>query len=532
MADDQGGSSSSVSAASTSTPSAAVTTSPDLHAQAVRFLTSLRHHSPNASISSQREFLQSKGLDDAAIDAALRDAERPSSLPSQITNPSTASEEDIFDQAARAFDDPIHNPAPSLPAKSYPRSPLALYSDEETFENPLQASLSSNRRYQVLLQFFRSLSWFLTFGGALGAIGVLLYRLYVLPKITSTLDARSVLLKYHHELWDRVVARVNMFKDGRLAALVLGSDEGAAPNATVKRVQFADEVKGGGKLELREGEDPARPKGDGKKKQTTRAGDKKTKTGDKRNDEKSIEEQDGEAGNEQTEEEDKNTLPPIDLSGPLRTSLSALTNSLRGAKSADPSHPSSTRSPTVTEAADDDDTDAESSSSGSSDSWQDTSNDEDDEDVEFDPFAAATPSDSKKKTKTKTKAKANGKQAQTKSSLIPSSSLPARTHWSDINTSSSSSSALYASLTSLSSSISSQHLYNISKRGLYPGSNISWNRNGNGSGSGSGSGGDFAHLDKSSELAAQIRAEIRSLKGVLLSRRNFPRHGIVAGSTR
>lgn len=195
--------SSSAGSTSSATPAPEVapvasssSTSPPLHAQAVRFLTSLRQHSPNSSVEAQRGFLKAKGLDEAAIDAAFQDAARPSSLalPSTSTSTSssssgsgstasgaeTLSEEAAFDQASRAFDDPIHVPGPVVPAKNYPRSPLALYYEEAQGRvDEAARRQETTRRYQVLLGFFRSLSWMLTFGGGLAALGVLAYRVSV-----------------------------------------------------------------------------------------------------------------------------------------------------------------------------------------------------------------------------------------------------------------------------------------------------------------------------------------------------------------
>lgn len=173
-------------------------TSPPLHAQAVRFLTSLRHHSRNASVEAQRDFLKAKGLDEAAIEAAFQDAARPSSLglPSNsnstfssgspsaatVTEGEPLSEEAAFDQASRAFDDPIRVAGPVVPTKNYPRSPLALYYEEAQGRvDEAARRQETTRRYQVLLGFFRSLSWMLTFGGGLAALGVLAYRVSVRP---------------------------------------------------------------------------------------------------------------------------------------------------------------------------------------------------------------------------------------------------------------------------------------------------------------------------------------------------------------
>ncbi len=52
-------------------------------------------------------------------------------------------------------------------------------------------------RYQVLLQFFRTLSFMMMLGGGVTALVVSAYRAYVLPKVTAMFDARSIILKHH-----------------------------------------------------------------------------------------------------------------------------------------------------------------------------------------------------------------------------------------------------------------------------------------------------------------------------------------------
>lgn len=194
MSDPSGSSSGSSDAPTTTapTPAPAPATTPssaELHAQAVRFLTSVRARG-SASEEEQRTFLRSKGLSESAIDAALSDAERPASA-SQLALPAAQQgEEDdaqSWERAARAFNDPIHaDPAsvraPALPGKSYPRSPLALYHDaaaaREAQMGGAQAKLT---RYQVLLRFFRTFSYMLVLGGGVSAVAVALYRVSNVP---------------------------------------------------------------------------------------------------------------------------------------------------------------------------------------------------------------------------------------------------------------------------------------------------------------------------------------------------------------
>ncbi|CAD6913456.1 unnamed protein product [Tilletia laevis] len=89
---------------------------------------------------------------------------------------------------------------PQLPARTYPRSPLALYSAPA-----VTRPLPSYERYRVLLAFFRRLSFTLTLTGSGLAILVYLWRRYFLPRWTETNKARSALAVKQVGLWDAVV---------------------------------------------------------------------------------------------------------------------------------------------------------------------------------------------------------------------------------------------------------------------------------------------------------------------------------------
>lgn len=191
------------------------------HAQAVRFLTSLRseqaemgNDSPSAPLTltdDQRAFLRAKGLDDAAIERARAEAERPALLPSA---PGTNSAQDVspFESAARAFDAPdgSRDSAPAVPVPTYPRSPLALYQaaaaprrDANDVLSKLAASMSKPR-YDVLVSFFRMLHAILLLGGGASAVLVLLYRRYLIPRMTATVDAQKNLVTLQSELFAKM----------------------------------------------------------------------------------------------------------------------------------------------------------------------------------------------------------------------------------------------------------------------------------------------------------------------------------------
>lgn len=167
------------------------------HAQAVRFLVSLqasKKDKQHDDESSQRDFLRSKGLDEAAIDRAYADARRPEHLSSPVATEAAAASPtdtatDAFDRARRQFDSPLSpsssseeasGPEPQLPPKTYPRSPLALYQDRQATSQAMAATQQQQpgptTRYEVLLAFFRSMSYFLMLGGGFAAVLVGLYR--------------------------------------------------------------------------------------------------------------------------------------------------------------------------------------------------------------------------------------------------------------------------------------------------------------------------------------------------------------------
>lgn len=193
-----------------------------LHAQAVRFLTTLRlkegredASKPLSLTDEQREFLRSKGMSDDAIEHARHDAVRPENLPPVDEFAAWQGEEQgidaLYDRAKQAFDEPPSSTAPPpLPPASYPASPLALYSTGHTPPRDANEVLSHyaeslmKPRYDVLISFFRVLHLILMLGGAASAIGVALYRRYMLPRLSQMIDARSSLFRLQLEQFEKL----------------------------------------------------------------------------------------------------------------------------------------------------------------------------------------------------------------------------------------------------------------------------------------------------------------------------------------
>lgn len=588
MSDDSGDGSSSSSpssssattpppaASSSSTPFAPSSLPPEaLHAQAVRFLTSLRHHSPNSSLESQKEFLRSKGLGEDAIEAALRDAKRPDNLTADSTDQqqlvprdgssssqsggNDSDEQSAFDQAARAFDDPLHTPLPSIPSRNYPRSPLALYYEEQEARNgslaaggDIEAAVRRQekaRRYEVLLSFFRTVSYLFTLGGALTGVAVLLYRSFILPRLVTTLGARSFLLRHHVGLWDNVLGSVRALQRGGAAGAGLAGGEavvtrtkakakaegeaqaprkggerrgsGGGGGGGLKKVQFADEVDGGQLEEHSSAEsDPLLPKkvtqmggSDGKEKTSSKskeAGGAEGK-GEKSDGGDAVGENGkSDAEKEEEEEAKQQELEPIDVCAPIRQSLAALVQKLRQDRAEDAAA-AGARATTV----EDEDDGAESDGSASLE-------DDEEEDVEFDPFVEmnGAKDDKAKKRKAggssakKTGGTASKAKKSTSTSTPTSPPAPATT----------APSPLYTSLTTFNANLSARLIASSSAARSFGRHNTAFNfgvpapqQQQNGSASAS------SGEEKTAELTAQIKAEIRSLKGLMLSRRNFPR---------
>lgn len=523
------------SAASSSASSQHVNDRSQILAQATRFLTSA-NISESASDDDKREFLRSKGLTEEEISRAFQDAKSPAEgLHARHASAHSSSHGDMdpFELAARQFDDPINAEAIAPPPKSYPNSPLALYYDAPSSQTsqlpradqhvPGAQPVSPLTRYQVLLQFFRTLSYVMMLGGGLTAILVSAYRAYILPKITAMFDARSIVLKHHIVLFDKLRSNV-----ASLATYVpvqhsrIGLDDTAATSGAtsplkgvLKKVHFHDEL-----AEL-----TTTAQGDSDKegvKSTQHGSDAQTTVEkvvmpgtdvvvDAKTPLSGAVPSLGSADEAATEEEETaeavaTKLEPIDLMTPIRESMARLAATLRSdlsgnapaAVAADAtssgSSSTSTRPARVASVAD----------SGSvSDEWEDDDegdmdNSEDDDDgLEFDPYGAY-----------------QKKHKHTQSSSTATSATS--------GSGSASLAGLRTALVSLNAEIST-HAFSATSSSSFGHSGGTF-RFGSGttdadaSTNGSGKG---VEGPKAGDLA-QVKAEIRSLKGLLLSRRNFP----------
>lgn len=485
-------------------------------AQATRFLTSA-NISESASDDDKREFLRSKGLTEDEIARAFQDAKSPvEGLHARSTTSKQTSAGDIdpFELAARQFDDPINADAIAPPPKSYPNSPLALYYDPPASQ-PGQPQLANQQlqggqpaspltRYQVLLQFFRTLSYMMMLGGGLTAILVSAYRAYILPKITAMFDARSIVLKHHIVLFDKLrnhVASLATYvpvQPARIGSDDTASASGVSPlKGVLKKVHFHDELAASAESE-KEGVKSTQHGSDKSKTEkvvlpgTDVVVDAKTPLLS----EKEGSETDASVDGEEAEAAAPK-LEPIDLMTPIRESMARLAEALKGDLSGRSTAPaaSTTSSATPRAARVASVTDAGSGS----DEWEDDSDDadgtDDDDGLEFDPYGAY----------------------QKKHKHTQSSSAATATSGSG----SASLSGLKAALVSLNADIST-HAFaaTSSSSSMYPSGAFRFGpgtTDANAAGSG-------AESPKSGDLG-QVKAEIRSLKGLLLSRRNFPSYG-------
>ncbi|WFD02804.1 hypothetical protein MOBT1_001489 [Malassezia obtusa] len=304
------------------------------HAQAVRFLTTLRSHAGNEDAAQpmvltdeQREFLQSKGLSDEAIERARRDAERPENLPLTDAYMSMHTQDHsldaLYDRAKRAFDEPPETtPPPPVPPASYPTSPLALYSTGNTPPRDANEVLSNyaatlmKPRYDVLIEFFRILHLVLMFGGGAAAIGVALYRRYVLPRLSQMIDARSELVRLQLEQFGKLTELVTGLRSARIGKLL-------PPNYEPEWVDAPVEAPS-------EAEEPKEPAEDAKDEKDDAAEPKEGETDEQPASEKAPDALENE---EPAEEEEKpepaKVLAPIDVTAPLRSALDTLQHTLR-----------------------------------------------------------------------------------------------------------------------------------------------------------------------------------------------------------
>lgn len=527
MADDRNGvgEGSSSAAASSSQAVSQVDDRSQILAQATRFLTSA-NISESASDDDKREFLRSKGLSEDEITRAFQDAKSPveglHARHATTQQPDTG-DIDPFELAARQFDDPINADAIAPPPKSYPNSPLALYYDPPASQpgqgqhgnQQLQGGQPASplTRYQVLLQFFRTLSFMMMLGGGLTAILVSAYRAYILPKITAMFDARSIVLKHHIVLFDKLRSNV-----ASLATYVpvqharIGSDDTAATTSAasplkgvLKKVHFTDELAASAENE-KEGVKSTQHGSDKSSTEkvvmpgTDVVVDAKTPL---LSETKEGSETDASVDGEEAEPAAPK-LEPIDLMTPIRESMARLAEALKGDLSGRPAASTTTSSATSAPRAA---RVASVTDTGSgSDEWEDDDDhdadgSDDDDGLEFDPYGAH---------------QKKHKHTQSSSSSSSSSST------AKSGSGSASISGLKSALVSLNADIST-HAFaaTSSSSSMYSGAAFRFGPGTTDANSSSGSG---AESPKSGDLG-QVKAEIRSLKGLLLSRRNFASYG-------
>ncbi|KAJ1032197.1 hypothetical protein NDA18_001692 [Ustilago nuda] len=492
-------------------------------AQATRFLTSA-NISELASDDDKREFLRSKGLSEDEITRAFQDAKSPVAGLSSTQQSQTTGDIDPFKLARRQFDDPLSADSITPPPKSYPNSPLALYHDPPASTsvhsqngNPHGAadqSASPLTRYQVLLQFFRTFSYMMMLGGGLTAILVSAFRAYILPKITAMFDARSIVLKHHIVLFDKLRSNVASLatyvpvQPARIGAEESKSANGAASSplkGVLKKVHFHDEPAQ--KEKEKEGVKSTQHGSETKSKTekvvlpgTDVVVDAKTPLLSEAGKEDSDADASSQVGDDAEAGAAAPKLEHIDVMTPIRESMARLAEALRGDLSGRPSTSTTTpivsnstassmsRSARVASVAD---------AGSGSDDWEDDDEedrtDDDDDGLEFDPYGAYQ----KKHKHTQSSA------ATTAASGSGSASLT----------------GLKAALVSLNADISTHAFAAASSSSTYGGGTFRF-----GPGTTDGNASSAAESSKSGDLG-QVKAEIRSLKGLLLSRRNFPSYG-------
>jgi hypothetical protein len=458
------------------------------YAQAVRFLTSLRSQK-NQDVDAQRSFLQSKGLSEEVIARAFQDVKKPDSISEEVAAQAAGvlgseTDSEAFERAAEMFDKPLQAeagslaspPPPTAPPKTYPRSPLALYHQPQSGQPFKDDTISSPlTRYDVLLSFFRSMCYLLVLGGGVTGMIVALYRTYLVPRIVSTLDARSFLLKHHAEQYNLLANKIKTLRGNSLSPhSQIGTS--APLKGVLKKVQFADDVMNE-KQAIEE---------EGKKE----AGEKETiqeKIVALEDTKKSLSDSEEEAKTSESSEK-ISTIKPVDVMEPIRSSLIRLGQSLKAdvsasaigtdvvpAFNADPRSISTRPASTTVE------------EEGDADSW--VSEDDSDE-LEFDPYSPSSSKNSKRKHNPAYATKAAASSTASSTTAV----------------------SLNSSLSTLNAYINSQ-TYMASANIYGGGRSIGMNS----LGGSTASSGSEKEGSKAGDVA-QIRADIRNLKGLLLSR--------------
>lgn len=460
------------------------------YAQAVRFLASLRSQK-NQDAEAQRAFLHAKGLSEDVIARAFADVKRPASIGDEVAQRAadapdvgdgsdSVDDSSAFERASRMFDEPLGAEAeqatPTAPPKTYPRSPLALYHhqlEQRQGDAHSHGEANPTTRYEVILAFLRSMSFFLVLGGGVTGVLVALYRAYMLPRLITTLDCRSLLLKHHLDQFNILTNRIKGLRGNSLAPTSQRANPATTRKGVLKKVQFADEIVKE-KVRIVE-EEEKKEAGEKEHGSEGRMGDNKGAVDELQNESDESKEE-GREG----ESRDKEALETIDILEPVRNSLARLSRCLEADWSAaaigTAIAPSTPTTHTQRELTASTATTVEEESDA--DSWV---SDEDSDELEFDPYSPKTPSTHKKKHDPASAAK--------EPSPMPLTS--------DTNA------------TSLQSSLSTFNAY-VNSQTYMAGAHVY--------------GGlrtlSAAGADKESKAGdvAQIRADIRNLKGLLLSR--------------
>lgn len=484
------------------------------YAQAVRFLVSLQSQK-NQDMDAQRSFLKSKGLSEENIDRAFQDVQRPNSMSTEVASramPLTEGEEsdsEAFERATQMFDQPLHAsseaesssasppPPPPAPPKTYPRSPLALYHQPQPSQQIVMSNESTANntnpmtRYDVLLSFFRSMCYFLVLGGGATGVVVALYRKYLLPRMINTLDSRSLLLKHHVDQYSILANRIKNLRGNSLSP---HSQQGSTipRKGVLKKVQFVDEIVGEKQVVEEEEKKEA-----GEKEPLLQ---NKMEGDDVESSNKQGEVDDSEDNSKLEEASEKaNSIKPIDVLEPVRNSLTRLIQCLKADMSASaigtevaPSPQAITdQSRHILSSAPSPSTATTMEEESDADSWV---SEEDSDELEFDPYSPSSTSNSKRK---------HNPAAATAASKVTTTSV-----LGNMPTAASSTKAatLNSSLSTLSSYINTQTY--MASAHIYGG--------GRSTGFGISSNGE-KEISKAGDVA-QIRADIRNLKGLLLSR--------------
>lgn len=318
------------------------------HAQAVRFLTSLRSQNKDAHINltqEHRDFLQSKGLSDADIERARQDAERPEYtsmlrvFDDDQTRVLASGDAQAFEKAADAFDNEnAVASAPAPPAASYPRSPFALYSSPEELraQQPRDANqiltefaaAVSRPRYDTLISFFRTLHFLLMLTGGAAALFMVVYRRFLIPKLAAMVDARTGLISLQTEHFSKIREGLHSILGDRLGRLLPQDYE---PEWREVEIQEEEDLFGVCKATVQKVDDEAERKGSEDAPAKPVEDEKADAPQQDSMDEKLGAE--GDAASQEFKEQAspkmRRVLAPIDVTKGLRSSLNELAQALR-----------------------------------------------------------------------------------------------------------------------------------------------------------------------------------------------------------